>query len=300
MPVPGQFFEHTRRYFRQVVKMAQAGVSPKRRFSFYDQVRVLDWHLNILEPADSASPQIHTTGMDIPQYYTARACVTLGKDMTWRDLAQVLQLAGAFPCERSTLGRDILADARVPACPHPHGFVSSSEQGAFRMRSIGQGQTISMLITSQVFALIQRNLARAKQVPLTQVQMGSPTGDAASRARLLCSIASWLFLNSMKSERVQVCCAPAEKLPLSQRASLPLGISSVALLSLLPDGHASHPVHKKYLEEAGVPAPAQLLGRPRRPEFLAGAHKLCGAQHHPAEGDVSQQNQGKRLAIQAP
>ena len=34
--------------------------------------------------------QIHTTGMDIPQYYSARACVTLGKDMTWRDLAQVI------------------------------------------------------------------------------------------------------------------------------------------------------------------------------------------------------------------
>ena len=36
--------------------------------------------------------QIHTTGMDIPQYYSARACVTLGKDMTWRDLAQVTSL----------------------------------------------------------------------------------------------------------------------------------------------------------------------------------------------------------------
>lgn len=33
--------------------------------------------------------QVHTTGMDIKQYYTARAALTLGKDMTFRDYAQV-------------------------------------------------------------------------------------------------------------------------------------------------------------------------------------------------------------------
>lgn len=33
--------------------------------------------------------------MDIPQFYTARAALTLGKDMVWRDLAQV---SGSWVC----------------------------------------------------------------------------------------------------------------------------------------------------------------------------------------------------------
>ena len=56
-----------------VVRLEQCGVSLDRRFTFYDQT--------------------HTTGMDIKQFYTARAAVTLGKDMTFRDLAQ-----GAYRC----------------------------------------------------------------------------------------------------------------------------------------------------------------------------------------------------------
>jgi hypothetical protein len=51
-----------------VVRLEQCGVALDRRFTFYDQT--------------------HTTGMDIKQFYTARAAVTLGKDMTFRDLAQ--------------------------------------------------------------------------------------------------------------------------------------------------------------------------------------------------------------------
>lgn len=46
----------------------QCGVRPDRRFTFYDQV--------------------HTTGMDIKQAPSARAVLTLGKDMTFRDYAQ--------------------------------------------------------------------------------------------------------------------------------------------------------------------------------------------------------------------
>lgn len=44
--------------------LAQCGVRPDRRFTFYDQV--------------------HTTGMDIKQAPSARAVLTLGKDMTFR------------------------------------------------------------------------------------------------------------------------------------------------------------------------------------------------------------------------
>lgn len=51
--------------------LATVGLSPERRFSFYDQV--------------------HTTGMDIKQAPSAAAVLTVGKDMTFRDYAQ-----GAF------------------------------------------------------------------------------------------------------------------------------------------------------------------------------------------------------------
>jgi len=64
----------------KVMKLEQCGVPMGRRFSFYDQC--------------------HTTGMDIKQVLNAKAALTLGKDMTFRDYAQ----------------------------------------GAFRMRGIGRGQ----------------------------------------------------------------------------------------------------------------------------------------------------------------
>ena len=56
-----------------VIRLDQCGIPLNRRFTFYDQT--------------------HTTGMDIKQHFTARAAVTLGKDMTFRDLAQ-----GAYRC----------------------------------------------------------------------------------------------------------------------------------------------------------------------------------------------------------
>jgi hypothetical protein len=48
--------------------LTQCGIRPDKRFTFYDQV--------------------HTTGMDIKQAVNARAVLTLGKDMTFRDYAQ--------------------------------------------------------------------------------------------------------------------------------------------------------------------------------------------------------------------
>ncbi len=52
----------------RVLKLAQCGISEKKRFAFYDQV--------------------HTTGMDIKHVLSACAVLTLGKDMTFRDYAQ--------------------------------------------------------------------------------------------------------------------------------------------------------------------------------------------------------------------
>jgi len=79
----------------------QCGVPLERRFAFYDQ--------------------IHTTGMDIQHVVNARAVMTLGKDMVFRDYVQ----------------------------------------GAFRMRGIGKGQTVCVYIIPEVDELVRRELLAA-------------------------------------------------------------------------------------------------------------------------------------------
>lgn len=65
--------------------------------------------------------QVHTTGMDIKHVLNAKAVLTLGKDMTFRDYSQ----------------------------------------GAFRMRGIGVGQTIHLYIIPEVERLMVRELKEA-------------------------------------------------------------------------------------------------------------------------------------------
>ena len=84
-----------------VVSLATSGVPVESRFAFYDQ--------------------IHTTGMDIQHRLNARAVLTLGKDMTFRDYAQ----------------------------------------GAYRMRGIAKGQTIQLLLIPEIVDVIGRELAAA-------------------------------------------------------------------------------------------------------------------------------------------
>jgi len=62
--------------------------------------------------------QIHTTGIDIKQSPTARAVITIGKDMVFRDYAQ----------------------------------------GAYRMRGIGKGQTIHLYLVPEVIGLVSQTL----------------------------------------------------------------------------------------------------------------------------------------------
>ena len=155
------------RHGMNVVRLNQSGIPPHRRFSFYDQ--------------------IHTTGMDIHQCIDARAALTLGKDMTFRDYAQ----------------------------------------GAFRMRGIGKGQTIELFIIPEVMKLIddqyrktQRNQVAAPQQTqssaaatgygsdLLNLQI-TPLSPAVNRSQfgqgkqLLINVAAWLTVNGMKSENMQ-------------------------------------------------------------------------------------------------
>jgi hypothetical protein len=136
-----------------VVRLAQAGIPVHRRFSFYDQ--------------------IHTTGMDIHQCIDARAVITLGKDMTFRDYAQ----------------------------------------GAFRMRGIGQGQTLELFIIPEVMERINKHVKLLSSRP-TIGQSNFAFGEdsllslssvqyAVLPQNLLVHVASWLTLNGMKSENMQ-------------------------------------------------------------------------------------------------
>ena len=155
------------RHGMNVVRLNQAGIPPERRFSFYDQ--------------------IHTTGMDIHQCIDARAAITLGKDMTFRDYAQ----------------------------------------GAFRMRGIGKGQTLELFIIPEVMKLIndqQEKLAKNQAAFAQKAQAPAPPPAgygadllsldnplaqppqpvvAAGGRQLLINAAAWLSVNGMKSENMQ-------------------------------------------------------------------------------------------------
>jgi hypothetical protein len=147
-----------------VVRLDQAGCPPERRFSFYDQ--------------------IHTTGMDIHQCIYARAALTLGKDMTFRDYAQ----------------------------------------GAFRMRGIGKGQTIELFIIPEVKRLIEEQMIHCRpqikdsfapksldssingtdllSIPNTP-NHSSSTFMSSNGNQLLVDVSAWLTVNGMKSENMQ-------------------------------------------------------------------------------------------------
>lgn len=105
------------------VPLQECGLPPHRRFTFYDQV--------------------HTTGTDIKQGLDARAAVTLGKDMTFRDYAQ----------------------------------------GCWRMRGLGKGQTITLVIVDELQQLIDAVADPEKSVPI--------------------NVAAWLVVNGMRSEKLQ-------------------------------------------------------------------------------------------------
>ena len=83
-----------------------------------------------IEPAARFSfyDQVHTTGMDIPQPLAACAALTLGKDMSWRDYAQ----------------------------------------GAFRMRGLGAGQRIELLMTPEVERLVDDAILGARRTGATR------------------------------------------------------------------------------------------------------------------------------------
>ena len=131
------------------VPLSECGLPPARRCTFYDQA--------------------HTVGMDIHQELDARAAVTVGKDMTFRDYSQ----------------------------------------GCWRMRGLHSGQSLVALIPEEVYQLVKDCMAlaapRAGRQPhhhQQQRQRHSTTTRTAEppvRVQLL----SWLVVNSMRSQHLQ-------------------------------------------------------------------------------------------------
>ena len=98
--------------------------------------------------------QIHTTGMDIKHVVNATAVITLGKDMVFRDYVQ----------------------------------------GAYRMRGIGIGQKIHVLVIPEVQELMQREL-KAAVIP--------GRGEISDLDHVLEDVVAWLIINSLRSEQTQ-------------------------------------------------------------------------------------------------
>ena len=101
--------------------------------------------------------QVHTTGMDIKQSVDACAALTLGKDMVFRDYAQ----------------------------------------GAFRMRGIGKGQTICLIIVPEIEERIR------SQVSIGSGRKVEHFAITKDQSALLKNVLSWLSINSMKVDGVQ-------------------------------------------------------------------------------------------------
>eukprot|EP00930_Biecheleria_cincta_P042954 TRINITY_DN29551_c0_g1_i1.p1 TRINITY_DN29551_c0_g1~~TRINITY_DN29551_c0_g1_i1.p1 ORF type:complete len:4122 (-),score=701.34 TRINITY_DN29551_c0_g1_i1:256-12621(-) len=127
----------------RIVELAQCGLRPEQRFTFYDHV--------------------HTTGMDVKQPLLSTACLTLSKDMTFRDYSQ----------------------------------------GAYRMRGIGRGQQIELLVIPEVLALMHKSLSKAEGI----TENARATSMAALKKkpeawkqRLVVDVISWLLLNGIRAE----------------------------------------------------------------------------------------------------
>jgi len=100
--------------------------------------------------------QVHTTGMDIKQAADACALLTLGKDMVFRDYAQ----------------------------------------GAFRMRGIGKGQTIKLLVVPEIEERIKVEVSIGSGVNVNE----RPPREGKE---YLQDVISWLNINSMRVDSIQ-------------------------------------------------------------------------------------------------
>ena len=73
-------------------------------------------------------------------------------------------------------------------------------QGAFRLRGIGIGQTITLIIIPEVQQLLRRQLTKAGSAVETLLPSGAAKVETV---QLLQNVSCWLVLNAMAAERTQ-------------------------------------------------------------------------------------------------
>ena len=144
----------------RIVNQDQCGIPLTKRFAFYDQ--------------------IHTTGMDIKHRVNARAALTLGKDMVFRDYVQ-----GAY--RMRGIGE------QNSSCMH--ALFVMPEMPVFLV--VGQGQVVTVMVIPEVAELMQRQLVAAKVLRVCDTIADMHVGES------LKMIAAWLIINSMQTEQVQ-------------------------------------------------------------------------------------------------
>ena len=113
-----------------------------------------------INPKTLLKPRLTHTGMDIKQHPRASAVVTLGKDMTFRDYAQ----------------------------------------GCYRMRGLGSGQRLEVIVIPEVEALMQQKLTLK---PSSALKLNIQQRPNIQHPRE--DIPAWLLLNSMSAETLAFC-----------------------------------------------------------------------------------------------
>ena len=142
-----------------VVEFENCGIPPSRLFTFFDQ--------------------IHTTGTDIRQAARSVAALTIGKDLTFRDYAQAA-FRFFFPFSFFFLGVLFFLLIFLSCCFFPLLYVFLTNL-KFRLRGIGKGQRIHVLLPPEVSHLI-----------LNRDEVPSPV-----------ALLKWLTKNSLRSEVLQ-------------------------------------------------------------------------------------------------
>ncbi|KAJ8602501.1 hypothetical protein CTAYLR_001253 [Chrysophaeum taylorii] len=117
--------------------------------------------------------QVHTTGIDVRHVANAMALVTLGKDMVWRDFAQ----------------------------------------GVFRMRGIGTGQRVRVVVIPEVRRLVAHELGSCRALEPSATDNNGGGGGILSLTTArnnggphispLAEIVAWLVVNSLRAEQLQ-------------------------------------------------------------------------------------------------
>ncbi|KAG2527068.1 hypothetical protein JM18_003170 [Phytophthora kernoviae] len=196
--------------------LVQCGLSPSKRFTFYDQV--------------------HTTGMDIKQCVNARAVVTLGKDMTFRDYAQ-----GAYRMRGITTGQSICLFL-IPEVENRIRHEMKLAQVELSAQSSTQQRLDEFLLLVPAWLLI--NSMRMESMQLVQLSLQELHNTWRKRA-----------LHSLLDE---IAASTAENKPLASRLRRFIGDEDDASKAWLRSCIALFRVEISYTVDAVVPTKKQL------------------------------------------